>query len=162
MEVIILRGIPGSGKSTLAKKLWPKAVVVSADSFFTDAEGKYNFDPSKLSEAHNQCLMEFISEVTYLRELKNSGTPYIPEDFTCVVDNTNCSLVEIAPYVAIANAFGIPVRVLSLQVPIGQAVERNVHGVPKETILKMEETFTKTNQSFPAWWTHGFFIDKEM
>lgn len=161
MEVIILRGIPGSGKSSLQKKLWPKAVVVSEDTFFIDANGKYNFDPMKLGEARNRCLLEFIAEMTYLRELKESGTPVIAEDFTVIVDNTNCSLVEMAPYVAIADAFDIPVRVLSLQVPIGQAVERNIHGVPKETIVNMEQKFTEANQVFPSWWTHGFFIDKE-
>ena len=59
-ELILLRGLPGSGKSTLAKiilqlRSTDEPEVLSADDFFEDKEGEYNFDPTKLKEAHNYC-----------------------------------------------------------------------------------------------------------
>jgi adenylate kinase family enzyme len=52
MEKIIylVRGIPGSGKSTFAKSLG--GTHFETDQFFM-VDGKYNFDGSKLKEAHN-------------------------------------------------------------------------------------------------------------
>ncbi len=53
--MFIARGLPGSGKSTLTKKIanvYPSAVVCAGDDFFIDQNGNYNFDASKLHEAH--------------------------------------------------------------------------------------------------------------
>ena len=52
-ELILLRGLPGSGKSTLAKiilqlRSTDEPEVLSADDFFEDKEGDYNFDPTKI------------------------------------------------------------------------------------------------------------------
>ena len=52
-ELFIVRGLPGSGKTSLGHKL--ALLVYSADDFFTDEEGRYNFDPSQLGEAHAAC-----------------------------------------------------------------------------------------------------------
>ena len=49
----IVRGIPGSGKSTLAKTLGGKHY--EADMFFIDGEGHYNFDFTKIKDAHQWC-----------------------------------------------------------------------------------------------------------
>lgn len=49
----IVRGVSGSGKSTLARKLG--GYHVEADMYFEDADGHYNFDPSKLKYAHRFC-----------------------------------------------------------------------------------------------------------
>ncbi len=65
--IIILRSVPGSGKSTFAEFLkslggiWgPGAIVICcADDFFTDAEGNYNFDTTKLFLAHTKCQEKF-------------------------------------------------------------------------------------------------------
>ena len=59
-ELILLRGVPGSGKTTLAKILLQIRVtdepeVLSADDFFENENGEYDFDASKLKEAHNYC-----------------------------------------------------------------------------------------------------------
>ncbi len=55
--MFINRGLPGSGKSTLSKKIKElygseKTVVCSADDFFTDKDGNYNWVENKLGEAH--------------------------------------------------------------------------------------------------------------
>ena len=50
----IIRGLPGSGKSTLGES----GIAVksySADDWFTDKEGNYNFNPMELPQAHEDC-----------------------------------------------------------------------------------------------------------
>jgi predicted kinase len=59
-DLILLRGIPGSGKSTLGDIILQTTQqqnpdVLSADNFFIDEKGNYNFDATKLKEAHNLC-----------------------------------------------------------------------------------------------------------
>ena len=51
--LIILRGCPGSGKSTFAKTLG--GAHFETDMYFVSDDGTYNFDPSKLRDAHNWC-----------------------------------------------------------------------------------------------------------
>ena len=64
--LVILRGLPGSGKTTYAQKRWPgltpvkfaiegnSPLSVSADHFFTDLQGNYNFVPYLIAQAHEQ------------------------------------------------------------------------------------------------------------
>ncbi len=50
-----MRGLPGSGKSTLAKNianLYSNTTICSGDDYFTNPEGVYEFDASKLADAH--------------------------------------------------------------------------------------------------------------
>ena len=61
-NLYIMRGLPGSGKSTLSGQIakayhdqGKKAIIASADEFFIDRSGQYNFDGSRLEEAHNWC-----------------------------------------------------------------------------------------------------------
>jgi predicted kinase len=59
-DLILLRGIPGSGKTTFANVILQQPnnnpqEILSADDFFEDENGEYNFDPTKLKEAHNYC-----------------------------------------------------------------------------------------------------------
>lgn len=101
-KVIILSGISGSGKSTYAKKLVGDSfgqeectgvVVCSADHFFMQT-GEYKFDASMLSLAHGECFKDFIEEV-------QRGTSLV------LVDNTNTSVAEIAPYVLGGPGMGV-------------------------------------------------------
>ncbi len=50
----IVRGIPGSGKSTFAKTLGGQHY--EADMFFIDENGVYNFDFTKIKDAHQWCI----------------------------------------------------------------------------------------------------------
>ena len=57
LSLYIIRGLPGSGKSTLAHSLVGDGNYFEADMYFTDPKtGKYNFDHTKLREAHAWCL----------------------------------------------------------------------------------------------------------
>ena len=56
----LVRGIPGSGKSTFAKNLVDEKDYChkEADMFFVDRDGNYNFEPSKIKDAHQWCQEE--------------------------------------------------------------------------------------------------------
>jgi len=90
---------------------------------------EYKFNPSLLPQAHTVCMGVFI------KALEN-GLPYV------VLDNTCSQLWEYRNYVAMAEAFGYDVHILSLPIPQtleeAKAVfERQTHGVPLDIFLKM-------------------------
>lgn len=133
MHVEILCGIPGSGKSTYAKNLKGNVVICSADDYFINPTGEYNFDPAKLGQAHGACLKLFIETC------RNAGMSYgIGDDGIIIVDNTSISSLEIAPYIAIAQAYGIKVEIKVFRVSVNLAEARNIHRVPRRTLERME------------------------
>jgi len=135
MKVVILRGISGSGKSTYASKHYPNAVVCSADNFFQ--EGRYyNFDVTKLAEAHNECMSRFI---TLVSKGETQGISCV------VVDNTNIHRWEYENYAKLAAAFKCEVEIVEF-VPqtieaVKRCIRRNVHRVPAEIIARMAVEF---------------------
>jgi predicted kinase len=140
MRVYIMRGLPGCGKSTWIKSRLPVTVkVVSADHFHTGADGVYRYDPKKAGEAHGDCLREFT------RALNNKDTIQ-----NLVVDNTNTSIGEIAPYVALALAFGVEHEIIYLPCSVEKSIARNVHAVPHGTILEMNRRLFA--ESLPPHW----------
>jgi predicted kinase len=120
MTVLILSGAQGSGKSTIVAKIADAIPTnaVSADQYFTSPEG-YKFDFARLGEAHAACMLRFI---------KAMQTVY--NDRLVVVDNTNSTVVEIAPYYLVAKAFDHTVVHLTISAEPGSAHARNLHGVP--------------------------------
>ena len=146
-KIVILRGISGSGKSTYAKKLESQVVKeggepyrVSADQYFLSGGG-YAFDPAKLPEAHNSCLRRYMAGANDIyRELGHIDL--------IIVDNTNTQLWEMAPYVAIAEAYNIPYEIVHVVCPVEVALERNAHNVPEDTLRKQADRF---EEPLP-WW----------
>lgn len=67
----------------------------------------YRFDPAKLPEAHAQCLKKFIRTAQ-----GNTGGAL---GDVIIVDNTNSTVAEIAPYYAIAEAYGYDTRILRVR-----------------------------------------------
>lgn len=139
-KVCILRGIPGSGKSTLARRLRSEhsGVILSADDYFTGADGSYHFDPRRLGEAHGECFRRFLDWLEHA-----------PHDHI-VVDNTNIAAWECAPYVLGAEAHGRDVRVITLRCAAEVAAARNVHGVPEYIVRQMAHRLQ--TESLPAFW----------
>ena len=164
--VIILRGVSGAGKSTwirenFAKEIvrdivWenmdpsyivggkgksrPNVVVYSADHFFLDKEGNYIFDGSKLPLAHGTCLRKFA-----LSMLEPD-----PKQQTHIVDNTNTSVAEIAPYAALALAYGHELKLVTLHIDPAIAAERNVHGAPAEAVAGQAKRLLAAD--LMPWW----------
>jgi len=141
MKVTILRGIPGSGKSTYCKKNYPNAAWYSADYYFINEKGVYAFDPSKLGEAHGYCLRGVVQHLERH-----------PLNMDLVVDNTNTTAVEIAPYAALAQAYGCELEIITIQCMPEVAAARNVHGVPLEGVRRMYAQLI--GATLPPWWPH--------
>lgn len=135
MKVYIPRGISGAGKSTWIAKKWPSGNVkiFSADREQT-VDGVYKFDPSKLAEAHNACFLKYMDWL--LQAVKAGG-----HDLDIVVDNTNISVWEFAPYVRIAEALSVDYEIIDMHCDPVTATRRNVHGVPYKTIANMHQRF---------------------
>ncbi len=135
-QVFVLCGIPGSGKSTVAKTMWPTAKVVSADDFFM-VEGEYRFDPLQIGQAHNTCFRNFIESL-------QAGVECV------VVDNTNTEVVELAPYMQAAAAFGYEAKAVTILCNPKTAIKRNIHKVPDTTIYQMDVQIR--NRKCPSYW----------
>jgi NEDD4-binding protein 2 len=134
-----MRGVSGSGKSTKAKELIKKqamgctSVICSADKFFINpSSGRYEFEPKKIGLAHAFCRGQVEAAIQL-------GTDLI------IVDNTNTQKWEFKPYVDLAETHGYECT----QEVVGTLEEkdlkvyanRNVHGVPLESIRKMAKRF---------------------
>lgn len=166
--VIILRGISGSGKSALAGllttgrteapistpaldfvgKLFDRTsapkIVVSADSFFMK-EGEYTFDGKLLPMAHGLCLRKFSETICEL-----------PKKLV-VVDNTNCSVLEVAPYAALATAFQHELHIVTLIGDPYLCWKRNKHSVPFKNILHQDMYLRKSFTEWPSWYSQEVF-----
>lgn len=139
-KVVIMQGVSGSGKTTYIKTKLPHAVVVSADHFFME-DGQYKFDPRRIAESHYFCWRKFLSAVEERHDL-------------IVVDNTNTTIREISPYVLHAESFGYQVEILTVEVELDVAIERNVHGVPNNVVEAQMRRIRHTWRQMPPWWKH--------
>lgn len=143
-SVIICRGLPGSGKSTRAFNrayhigtTGGTSCIVSADKFF-EVNGRYQFDPKKLPQAHESCFNSYIDAIL-------DGVDAI------IVDNTNTQLWEFIKYVKIAIIAGYEVE-LDQVTPKDDAeiiawFKRCIHGVPLDKMKQMHARWqTITNE----------------
>lgn len=122
-DLILVRGVSGAGKTTFADTI--SKVVFSADNFFTSIFGKYNFNPTKLTEAHADCL----------RRTKNSmltGTAKI------VVANTFVAEWEMKPYFELAKKYKYRISTVIVENRHGST---NTHGVPSDVLKKQKQNF---------------------
>jgi len=130
----IMSGCQGSGKSTWAKTK-QSAITVSADDYFT-VGSNYRFDFTKLGKAHAECFRKAILTV-------QSRTD-------CVVDNTNSTTLEIAPYYQLAKAYGYNVVIVKVSCDSSKAASRNVHGVPEAGVKATASRCA--NLKLPSYW----------
>lgn len=124
VRMLIMRGLPASGKTHTALSIANYAddhcqvVRVSADEFFYNEDGEYHFDPSKLPQAHGECFRKAISWAV--------GSTVLPtRSRVIIVDNTNISAWEIAPYMALAQAYAIPAYILTVDCGQEERMKRN-------------------------------------
>jgi predicted kinase len=127
----LVRGLPGSGKSTFANFVWNDYAICEADKFFYDKEGNYNFDASKLKQAHEWCRNEVET-----RMKDNEANPqYYPE---IVVSNTFTQEWEMEAYYELAKKYNYLVISIIVENRHGG---KNVHGVPEEKLEQMRNRF---------------------
>lgn len=136
--VTLMAGIPGSGKSKYVKENFQAARVVSSDHYFM-VRGQYQFKSEGLPEAHAQCLRDFVQVV-------QAWEPHV------VVDNTNTTLVELAPYVALASAYGYQAELCYLLCEPDVAHARNTHGVPLNVVWKLHQQLNHMLSHVPPFW----------
>lgn len=150
--VKVLQGTPGSGKSTYARVMSNNGdynEYFSSDEYFI-TNGVYTFDHTKLDLAHSWCLRQFVDEVTLAYSEINTGE--LDEDLTIWVDNTNTSITDIAPYYAVAHAYGAEVEIIRFVCEPAVCATRNIHGVPEKTINKMLSRLKQI--SYPSTWQY--------
>jgi predicted kinase len=129
-DLILLRGIPGSGKSTLGDIILQTTQqqnpdVLSADNFFVDEKGNYNFDATKLKEAHNLCQQKCAERMRL-------------EFSKIVVANTFTQEWEMEPYFEMAKRYRYRIHTLIVENRHGS---KNIHDVPDEKLVQMKNRF---------------------
>ena len=126
-ELFLLRGLPGAGKSTLARVLSDALTGhFEADMYFVDEHGNYNFDVSKLRDAHEWCKRQVESVMG-------------PHGFDIViVSNTFTQEWEMKPYFELAEKYGYRVYSIIVENRHGGI---NEHGVPDNKLTQMKERF---------------------
>lgn len=130
--VKIIRGISGVGKSTYVMmnesvaKAEERSIVCSADDYFVNEQGQYEFDGRKLPMAHQWCWGKFIDAIGEGRNI--------------IVDNTNTQPWEYENYIKLAKLFDYEVEIIHIT-PKGltneELAKRNTHGVPLQSIEQM-------------------------
>ena len=139
-ELVLIRGLPGSGKSTMAKSM-AGYMHYEADMYFMQESHSgrefYHFDASKVHFAHAWC-MKATEDVMAMG---------FDEDV--IVSNTFTTEKELKPYLELAKEYNY--RVVSLVVENRHGNE-SIHGVPEETMQKMERRFSvKLRQKEGTW-----------
>jgi predicted ABC-type ATPase len=128
-ELILLRGVPGSGKSTLGEIILYTSSnslkPLSADDFFVNKDGEYNFDPTLLRQAHNDCQ-------------QRCAILMQNESARIVVSNTFTQEWEMEPYFEMATRYGYRVHTLIVENRHGG---ENIHGVPEDKVKQMKDRF---------------------
>lgn len=128
--VYIIRGVPGSGKTTVAKAIvGTKGKIHSTDNYFYDNAGVFRFDWRKYEEFHDKNFAGFCESL-------NQKIPVV------VLDNTNIKVKDFGRYVAAVEKKNYAVRLVEMPVSDPkEAAQRNTHGVPEKTIIKMLKNF---------------------
>jgi len=120
----IVRGCPNAGKSTFAKTLG--GIHIEADQYFVDADGNYNFDGSKIKNAHAWCLDKVKTNMAVGRD-------------KIVVSNTFTQEWEFQPYLELAKEYGYKTFTIIVENRHGNT---NEHNVPEDKIEQMKNRFS--------------------
>lgn len=127
----LVRGLPGSGKSTFAHFIWSSYVICEADQYFVDKDGNYNFDGSKIKDAHKWCR----DKVETMMKDNILNPQYYSE---IVVSNTFTQEWEMEEYYKLAEKYGYSVFSIIVENRHGGV---NEHGVPADKLEVMKNRF---------------------
>jgi len=144
-ELILIRGVSGSGKSTFANLIGYLAsnlhdhieeinqVTVSADDYFTDTNGNYEFNPSGLAKAHAYCqnIVDMAMKQAKIDDKRGNGS-------IILVHNTFTTEREMEPYFEMAKEFGYKVTTIIME---NRHESNSIHNVPNYAIFKQKDRF---------------------
>jgi predicted kinase len=123
--VVVIRGTSGSGKSTFASLFDSRnSIICTADDFFYDQSGKYNFDPSKLGDAHRTCQNKFECALQD------------PKVKTVIVANTNVKPSDYKYYMEKSAEYGAKYISVVLEKRHDNV---NVHSVPDHVLQRQHD-----------------------
>ncbi|XP_066910344.1 uncharacterized protein [Clytia hemisphaerica] len=137
--LFLLRGLPGSGKTTKAMHLTNNAemgVILAADDYFTNEQGVYTFDKSKIKHAHESCKQRAKSN------MEKGVTPIC-------IDNTNTQKYEMKPYVLMAERHGYKVNLVEpttewrFDAEICHQKSSKNHSLRVEDVKKMKKRYQR-------------------
>lgn len=125
--LILLRGLPGAGKSTLAKHLSENGLypVFSVDSYFTNAEGTYEFKFDENHKAYKVCEQQ-------------TGEALKQQKQKVFVDNTFTLDWEMEPYFKMAADHQYQLHVVTVE---NYHSGKNIHNVSDDQLKKMAEKY---------------------
>jgi len=124
-EFVVVRGVPGCGKTTFAEMIaGSNGQVFETDEYFETDDG-YDFDPSKLGEAHEWCRSQVEGA------MKNGVQ-------TVVLANTSSCVWEFIKYYRMAAEYGYRAHSVVKENRHGSESE---HGVPESTCNSMRNRF---------------------
>ena len=144
-ELILIRGVSGSGKSTFADLIGYLAsnlhdhiaeqeihqVRVSADDYFTDTNGNYDFNPADLPKAHAYC--QQIVDMSMKQAKIGWGASII------LVHNTFTTEREMEPYFEMAKEYGYKVTTIIME---NRHESNSIHNVPDYAIERQKDRFS--------------------
>lgn len=122
-ELFLLRGLPGAGKTTIAQTI--SKIVFSADDFFYDDKGNYNFVASDIGLAHKLCM-------------ENTEKAMKKTEPIIVVANTFSEAWEMEHYFALAQKYLYRVHTLIVE---NRHNSSSRHAIPDEVIANMKKRF---------------------
>lgn len=121
----LVRGIPGSGKTTIGLKLLSRGLVTchfEADMWFTDDNGRYNYDRTQVGFAHKWCRQQTMEA--------------IQRGESVVVCNTFSQPHELTPYLDMASHYGV-----NLVIVRADGNYNNIHDIPEDVVASMRSGF---------------------
>lgn len=119
--------------------------VCSADDYFIEANGNYNFDVRYLSRAHNECMGKFLAAI-------DRSVNYI------IIDNTHSEKWEYANYQTLARMFKYELIIIEMVIEdhacLSACVQRASHGVQWSISLNLFNRWQTDENSiklYPKW-----------
>lgn len=138
-------------------------MIVSAGNYFRPG-GDYVFDPRGVEEAHAICLRDFAHRVQgmpkgfvfVLRGIPGSGKSAWAKandgPDKLIVDNTNATVAELAPYCALALAFEHQLQIRTFIVTPEQAMARQSKNIPVPKLIVMAGQVLRETRHIPSRW----------